>query len=741
MNAQALRPRDRGLSAHCRARFDHYVVRAGAPVQSSARSIEPRRPSTLVVLVDGDGAIAEPDRRGRAVAEVYRDAPPVVEGVRRALRGEPSAAEVRLQGRTFDAQFAPRTSGGAVMLAVERAARPASVLSSAGWRQAREHFRQLPIALWTTDATRRITFALGGLPNAALALGDDVIGATIDRVVGSDSPTHPAIAYHVAALEGNEQQFRFSLDERLLDVRISPIRDERGRITGCAGAAIDVTEVARVESKLARAGSLLQATFESISDGVLVVDRDSRIARYNQRFLALWKLSADDVKAGYDDIALANVAAQLEEPDAFIRRVRELYADPAADAVDVLWFKDGRVYERYTQPQRLEGKIVGRVWTFRDVTRREQMLRRMVFLSDASYVLGSLDVEDALQTVARLAVRSIADGCAVDLFDGDGPRRLVSIARRAVPAIPTDLPRTGLSKGAVIERAEGCYRIAAPLESRGKLCGVITLVTQRGGRVYGDADVDVAEELARRASLAVENAHLYRDAKQSLRARDEFLSIAAHEIRGPLMGLHLAAQQLARARGLPPAAEKPLSIISSEDRRLARFVDELLDVAKMRAGQVHLELTDVDLGEVVRDVVARLASDLDRSGSSITIACDKPCIGRWDRSRLDQVVTNLLANAIKFGMGRPIEVRVSESGGAAKLVVRDHGIGIPADRLAGIFNPFERAVSARHYGGLGLGLYVVHQIVSGLGGTVRVESRPDEGSTFTVELPQARRSP
>jgi signal transduction histidine kinase len=232
---------------------------------------------------------------------------------------------------------------------------------------------------------------------------------------------------------------------------------------------------------------------------------------------------------------------------------------------------------------------------------------------------------------------------------------------------------------------------------------------------------------------------LYREAREALAARDEFLSVAAHEIRGPVTSLHLAVQGM--LDGVPPpVAEKMMRVIEREDRRLARFVEELLDVARIRGRQLHFVFGPVDLVEVVHEAVSRVAPELTRSGSSLSVSAPGQVVGTWDRTRLEQVVANLLSNAIKFGLGKPIELRLEQHAKLARLVMRDHGIGISPDAQARIFSPFERAVSGRHYGGLGLGLYIVKTIVDGMAGTVRLDSQPGSGSTFTVELPIARPS-
>jgi signal transduction histidine kinase len=143
----------------------------------------------------------------------------------------------------------------------------------------------------------------------------------------------------------------------------------------------------------------------------------------------------------------------------------------------------------------------------------------------------------------------------------------------------------------------------------------------------------------------------------------------------------------------------------------------------------------VDLAALVRDVAERFTEELLREGYILSVHAERPAIGRWDPIRLEQVVSNLLSNAIKFGANKPIDIAVRVADGTATLVVRDNGIGMPADRLPHIFDRFARAVPARSYGGLGLGLYIVRTIVEALGGSVRAESEDGQGSTFTVELP------
>jgi signal transduction histidine kinase len=219
------------------------------------------------------------------------------------------------------------------------------------------------------------------------------------------------------------------------------------------------------------------------------------------------------------------------------------------------------------------------------------------------------------------------------------------------------------------------------------------------------------------------------------------LTVASHELNTPLTSLMLAIQHIRHATAGSStnhqAIEKQLELLSRQGTRLARLVNDLLDVSRLEAGRPSLHFTEVDLAALVREVVARFDADIARSRCSVAITnhSGRPIKGRWDRSLIDRVVTNLLANALKFGPGEPIEVIVDADQAIARLSIRDHGIGIEPGGLRRIFHRFERAASSRNYGGLGLGLYISRQIVEEHGGTIRCESHVGLGSTFVVELP------
>jgi PAS domain S-box-containing protein len=524
---------------------------------------------------------------------------------------------------------------------------------------------------------------------------------------------------------------------RVLHSRGDVIKDEAGRPVRMVGTCWDITEQKELFRKLEHAVSRWEATLNATAEGIVVADLDGRITSVNKRFWTLWNLEPRDPEGLRIGDLLGSAIEQLEDPEAFLEQADDMYTRAEDESFDEIRFKDDRIFERYSTSQRIGGEIAGRVWSLRDVTERERLLKRSLFLSDATRLLASLDVEQALDGVAHLAVQFFGGGCAIDLFVDGVPRRLVAVSKDARRPISSEIHPTLLGGNSITYRIGSTPHLGVPLVMKGRVIGAITLAATPMHK-YRASDLELAEELARRAALSIENARLFRGAQDALRARDEFLAIAAHEIRGPLQTIHLAVQAIRQARVPVEDLPRLLEGVERQDRRLAQLVDELLDVGRIRAGHLHLEYEDVNLGDVVRDVGARFSAELARSGSSLTMTTQKEVVGQWDRSRLDQVVFNLVSNAIKFGRGQPIEIGIDAHDQRAILFVKDRGMGIDVDASKRIFDPFERGVSARHYGGLGLGLYIVKMIVNALGGSVRVESRPDEGATFVVELPQSR---
>jgi signal transduction histidine kinase len=244
-----------------------------------------------------------------------------------------------------------------------------------------------------------------------------------------------------------------------------------------------------------------------------------------------------------------------------------------------------------------------------------------------------------------------------------------------------------------------------------------------------------------RAGVAVENARLFHEAQEALRLREEFLSIASHELKTPLTALQLQAQMLRRISRSgerdADGTERVLLGIERQVKRLSRLTTDLLDVSRIAAGRFTLERSEIDLSALVESVAGRFDEELAAARAWISLRIQPGVSGQWDRHRLDQVASNLISNAIKYGRGSTVEVELSGDGREARLVVADRGIGIAADDLRRIFERFERVETSERTGGLGLGLFIVREIVEAHGGRVWAESEPDGGARFIVQLPHS----
>ena len=229
----------------------------------------------------------------------------------------------------------------------------------------------------------------------------------------------------------------------------------------------------------------------------------------------------------------------------------------------------------------------------------------------------------------------------------------------------------------------------------------------------------------------------HEQAEAAVRMRDEFLAIASHELRTPLttLVLSLAVVEHDRMKGDLEQIHRSLRRAQKQAERMGHLVDRMLDVSQIASGKLKLELAPCDLSDVVKDVAERLSEEASNAACELRRTLSSGIVGQWDKFRLDEALSNVLSNAIKYGAGHPIDIQLQARDEKAVLVVEDRGIGIAPDDLCRIFGRFERTIASKNYGGLGLGLYITKQIIEQQGGSIRAENRSHGGARFVIELP------
>lgn len=403
---------------------------------------------------------------------------------------------------------------------------------------------------------------------------------------------------------------------------------------------------------------------------------------------------------------------------------------------------------------------------------------KLEFLSEASKILASsLDYNVTLAIIAKLAVDKFADFCMIDLLDEHG--KLIRVASQmADPKLQKlaqrmfDFPSDPKNKDAIYETVRtgnpiliekitekwlrqasripeertiikhlGLHSfIFAPLKSRDKTIGVITLVSNDPKISYNDADLLLAEEMASRAGIAVDKAKLFKEAQDAIKSRDEFLSIASHELKTPLtsilLNLQLALEKIKNAtnqKANMEDVERLIEINISQSKRLSKLINDLLNTSVISSGRLKIETEPVILGDLILETIERLKVQIKKT--KIKTKIHGKIVGEWDRIRIEQVLINLISNALKYGRGKPITIEAGRVSDKAVITVSDQGIGIELSDQPHVFDLFTRAVDPNDYKGLGIGLFIARQIVEAHGGSLSLESKLNRGTTFTIELP------
>lgn len=569
-----------------------------------------------------------------------------------------------------------------------------------------------------------------------------------------------------------------------------PIRDHVGKVEGVLFLAVEVSELVRARKRIEElaaeaeaARARLEGVLAQLPAGVMIADAQTeQLILANTQVERIFRrpLSPGDsvlgFYAGCELLADGLPVAAEEWP--LIRSIR--YGETVLGEETDIARRDGSraTIRMSSAPIRdRDARLIAGVVTIDDVTERKRSEGDVRFLSEASQVLSqSLDLEGTLQAAVNLPVPRLADVCLVFLTRQGASVDCAAVAvnhasplakvsdwasrltfePRITNAVSLACRNGAASRGSLFDllgRPSGesspdlrdVPGACVPLIARGQIGGALLLGRSQAAP-YDSADLGVAEEIARRVAIAMDNARLYQLSQEALRARDQFLSFASHDLKNPLSAIKGTTQLLQRraARLENGNAERfttGLANIDAAATRMTAMIGELLDVARLQMGQtISLNRQPTDLVAVTNDLVAQHHQASPRHRITVE-ATSSELIGDWDGPRLERVLDNLLSNATKYSPeGGTVQVtlaREQDSGGAwAVLRVSDQGIGIPASDLPHIFESFRRAKNAMgSRPGVGLGLAGSRQIVNLHGGQILVESQEGEGSTFIVRLP------
>jgi PAS domain S-box-containing protein len=563
-----------------------------------------------------------------------------------------------------------------------------------------------------------------------------------------------------------------------------PADSERLLLRVAANQALTWIERKNAEEALASESMLRRGIEESMAAGVAVVDGEGRLTYVNRAFTAM---------VGWQESELVGTMPPFAfwAPEALddINRAFDSAMTTGGNATYELLLRrrNGERFDALVLISRLESedRREGFIASVYDVTDRKAVERASAFLAEASGALNrSLDPEATLQAIGALVVPRLADWCFVDLVEADGGFQRV-IAAHADPAgapvahrllrsyAPSRVPygvsqtlavgRTTLlndvtpdlvipmardedHREAILAIGIRCF-LSAPMISGGRTIGVLSLVGTGRRTRFDERDVALAEELAHRAALAVDNARLYREAQEANRVKDEFLANLSHELRTPMTAI-LGWAHLLQLGGIDEEQMRlGIDTIRQSGQAQAKLIDELLDVSRIVTGKLHINPAPLDLCDVIRAAVAaiRPAADAKRQALLLDLTVDRLATS-GDAARLQQVFWNLLSNAVKFTPpGGTIRIVVEKrdarpGAGRARITVSDTGEGIPRAFLPLVFERFKQAATvSRGRSGLGLGLAIAKDLVELHGGSIAAESEGEgRGSTFTVTLPVQR---
>jgi PAS domain S-box-containing protein len=376
--------------------------------------------------------------------------------------------------------------------------------------------------------------------------------------------------------------------------------------------------------------------------------------------------------------------------------------------------------------------------------KRNEGFQRLL-INAGEILVSSLNYKETFAKVAELAIQEISDCCKIEVLNEKGKLETVTLKQHAEESFPDFGSLSIIESGKSLfrpvldhEELGECSLIVVPLTVHGRTLGVLSLLYKTSRHKYDEGHLKTVEELGRRSAMALENSILYDLSQKAIEVRNDFLSIASHELNTPMTSLKLQLQMVQRileSKDINAMNRFPVSIGNSlrQVDRMIGLINVLLDVSKIQSGKFHFAFASTTVSEIIQEVLERNKEVFSISGSKLYVSNIPDMMVTWDKMRIEQVVVNLLMNAVKYAPGR-IELNVSYEDDKVNIEVRDYGKGIKEEKIRDIFDRFTRA-TCDSIAGMGLGLYIVKQIVDGHEGVINVNSS-EEGSSFLISLPK-----
>ncbi len=516
--------------------------------------------------------------------------------------------------------------------------------------------------------------------------------------------------------------------------RLSP----SGEFLGLVGLSADITDRKQNEQAREFQHSLVRAILEASLDGILVVSDAGVILSHNQKFLDIWQIPPASTASAVYQPLLANNARLVKDPEAFIKRVRELYDDPTANDHCEIELKDGRTLERYSTSLGRDGGQRGRVWFFRDITERKQA-EEALRSSEEKFRQLAENIREVFFILTPSGQETIYVSPAYEQVWGRSCESVYRDPMSWQEAIhPDDVERARVLIAMQLrgELVEAEYRILTPDGQEKHIRTKTSPIRGQAGQLI--RIVGIAEDITERRHSEEELIHAWEGADAANQAKSRFLANMSHEIRTPMNGV-LGMVQLLLGTELTPEQRRYATVALTSGRAMLALIADILDFSKIEARKIILEKRRFDLRQTVEEVVQLLSVQASAKGLRFQsrVSPEIPQFLNGDASRLRQILTNLVANAIKFTERGEVSLDAALDGKAARMAtvrftITDTGIGIRPDQCAALFSPFVQAdeSTTRKYGGTGLGLAISKQLAELMGGSIGVESREGRGSSF-----------